>query len=193
MHFDSYKKAFDEFFADEDTRRAIPRAVDLLRAAEAIVFVGNGGSNAIASHMMEDYMKMAGKPTRAFSDAALITCFANDYGYDKALAEWVERGWRPGEVMVAISSSGESANILNAVRAHRGKGGEVITLSGFASDNRLSELGAINFHTPIEDYGVVECFHQVILHAILDELTAETSKTEGNSSNSNSSNPNRTT
>lgn len=171
MHFDSYKKAFDRFFADENTRRDIPRAVELFRSAERIIFIGNGGSNSIASHMMEDFMKVAKKQTLAFSDAALITCFANDYGYDHALARWLEFSRRPGDVLVAISSSGESANILNAVRGHRNAGGEVVTLSGFAPHNSLATMGAINFNTPIKNYGVVEAFHQVILHAILDELT----------------------
>ncbi len=171
MHLDSYKKAFDGFFADEKIRRDIPRAVELLRVAGRVIFIGNGGSNSIASHMMEDFMKMAGKQTLAFSDPSLITCFANDYGYDHALARWLEFSRQSGDVLVAISSSGESANILNAVRGHRNAGGEVITLSGFAPHNTLATLGAINFNTPIKNYGVVETFHQVILHAILDELS----------------------
>lgn len=170
MHFDLYKKSFDGFFADANTRRDIPRAVDMVRAAQRVIFIGNGGSNSIASHMMEDFMKIGKKRTLAFSDPALITCFANDYGYDHALSKWLEFSRLPDDLLVAISSSGESANILHAVRSHRNAGEEVITLSGFAPHNTLASLGTLNFNTPIKNYGVVECFHQVILHAILDEL-----------------------
>jgi D-sedoheptulose 7-phosphate isomerase len=170
MQLSSYKSAFDQFFADREIIDGITQSVDLVRQAKRVIFIGNGGSNAICSHMMEDYMKIAGKPTMSFTDAALITCFANDYGYDKAMQEWINFSYQEGDLLVAISSSGESANILNAVNAHKTKGGKVMTLSGFKKDNRLSQLGVVNFQTTFENYGIVECFHQVILHAILDEV-----------------------
>ncbi len=171
MQLDLYNKAFSEFFASDTIRRQIRESVSILDTASRIIFIGNGGSNAIGSHMMEDYMKIAKKPTLTFSDGALITCFANDYGYENAIAEWINFSFQRGDILVAISSSGESKNILNAVAKHRERGGLVITLSGFDAENTLSAQGEVNFVTPIKNYGVVECFHQVILHAILDELT----------------------
>lgn len=170
MQIDLYKKYFDEFFADENLKAGIRAAVEMIRSSKRVIFIGNGGSNAISSHMMEDYMKIAGKPTLSFSDAALITCFANDYGFENAIAEWIKVIFQVGDVLVATSSSGESPNILNAAKAHRDRGGRVITLTGFEPKNTLSEKGDINFNTPLKNYGIVECFHQVILHAILDEL-----------------------
>jgi D-sedoheptulose 7-phosphate isomerase len=170
MRLDSYKVAFDEFFASPAIRSSIAEAVAMITPARRVLFIGNGGSNAICSHMMEDYMKMARKQTLSFTDAALITCFANDYGYEHAQTEWIKFNYQTGDVLVAISSSGESKNILNAVDAHKTLGGGVITLSGFAADNTLSRKGNINFITPVKNYGIVETFHQVILHAILDEL-----------------------
>ncbi len=170
MQLDLYKTAFENYFNDEDIRRGIVEAVALLRPSRRVIFIGNGGSNAICSHMMEDFMKMAGKQTLSFSDPSLITCFANDYGYENALKEWIGFNFQKGDVLIAISSSGESANILNAVDKHLSLGGEVITLSGFRQGNSLSAKGEINFQTPIKNYGIVEAFHQVILHAILDEL-----------------------
>lgn len=170
MQLNLYKTAFDQFFADPKIADGIEQSVDLVGRAQRVIFIGNGGSNAICSHMMEDYMKIAGKPTMSFTDAALITCFANDYGYDKAMQEWINFSYLEGDLLVAISSSGESANILNAVNAHRAKGGKVMTLSGFRKDNKLSQMGDVNFQTTVENYGIVECFHQVILHAILDEI-----------------------
>jgi len=172
MQLNSYKSAFDTFFSDGQIANGIEKSVTLVDQAKRIIFIGNGGSNAICSHMMEDYMKIAGKPTLSFSDGALITCFANDYGYEKAIEEWIKFSFQEGDLLVAISSSGESANILNAVDAHKSKGGVVVTLSGFKKDNSLSQLGEVNFQTNVENYGIVECFHQVILHIILDEVAA---------------------
>lgn len=171
MQLDLYNKAFSEFFASEIIRRQIRESVSILDTASRIIFIGNGGSNAISSHMMEDYMKIARKPTLSFTDAALITCFANDYGYENAMAEWINFSFQKGDILIAISSSGESQNILNAVAKHVERGGLAITLSGFEPENTLSIQGEVNFVTPIKNYGIVECFHQVILHAILDELT----------------------
>lgn len=170
MQLDLYSKAFAEYFASDTIRRQIKEAVGILNTAYRVSFIGNGGSNAICSHMMEDFMKIAGKQTLNFSDSALITCFSNDYGYEYALAKWIDFTFQKGDVLVAISSSGESANILNAVAKHTELGGQVITLSGFDPENSLSRKGDVNMVTPIRNYGIVECFHQVILHAILDEL-----------------------
>ncbi len=170
MRLDSYKVAFDKFFASAAIRGSIADAVTMLTPARRVLFIGNGGSNAICSHMMEDFMKMARKQTLSFTDAALITCFANDYGYENAQAEWIKFNYQTGDALIAISSSGESKNILNAVDAHKALGGEVITLSGFDAANTLSRKGQINFITPVRNYGIVETFHQVILHSILDEL-----------------------
>jgi len=170
MQIDLYKNSFAHYFGQEILRIDIQRAVTLLDSAKRILFIGNGGSNAIASHMMEDFMKIAGKQTLSFSDPALITCFANDYGYENALSRWIDFQFQDGDILVAISSSGESKNILNAVETHQKRGGKIISLSGFDIDNRLSKMGDINFQVPERNYGIVECFHQVILHAILDEL-----------------------
>ncbi len=170
MQIDSYKTAFNDWFSDESIRNAIRESVALIASSRRMFFIGNGGSNAICSHMMEDFMKMAGKQCFSFSDPALITCFANDYGYENALEKWIEFNAQEGDVLVAISSSGESKNILNAVDAHRRLGGKVISISGFKKGNSLSAKGDISIHTEMNNYGVVECFHQVILHSILDEI-----------------------
>ncbi|MEM9052266.1 MAG: SIS domain-containing protein [Bacteroidota bacterium] len=170
MQLNSYKSAFESFFADPLIIDGIKKSVTKVNDAKRVIFIGNGGSNAICSHMMEDFMKIAGKPTLSFTDAALITCFANDYGYQNAMKEWINFSFQDGDLLIAISSSGESKNILNAVNAHLTKGGVVITLSGFKHGNSLSKMGSVNFETSVENYGIVECFHQVILHAILDEL-----------------------
>lgn len=169
MLLNSYKSVFDRFFSDRTIQEGIMKAVDMVKLAQRVIFIGNGGSNAISAHMMEDYMKILGKPTLSFTDSALITCFANDYGYEHAMKEWIKFSYRKGDLLFAISSSGESKNILNASETLLVLGGKLITLSGFKSNNSLASMGDVNFNTPVENYGIVECFHQVILHVILDE------------------------
>jgi D-sedoheptulose 7-phosphate isomerase len=171
MQIDSYNKHFSDFFSSPLIRSQIAEAVEIVKGNKRIFFIGNGGSNSICSHMMEDYAKMGRYPTFAFSDAALITCYANDYGYEKAMEEWLKIHLVKGDLLIAISSSGESKNILNAVQFAKTSGNSVITLSGFKPGNSLSQSGNVNFHLSVSNYGIVECFHQVILHLVLDIIT----------------------
>ena len=170
MQLDLYKNIFSSYFSSAYTVAQIDQAVELINQTKRIFFIGNGGSNSICSHMMEDYAKIARFPTFAFSDAALITCFANDYGYERAIEEWLKIHFTEGDLLVAISSSGNSKNILNAVDYVKSQKGKVITLSAFKPKNPLLQKGNINFYIDIENYGIAECYHQIILHVILDEL-----------------------
>ena len=142
------------------------------RAAHAngnkLMFVGNGGSAGICSHMAIDFSKNAQLRAMAFNDAAALTCLSNDLGYEKVFAKQVELHARPGDILIAISSSGRSANILGAVAAARNIDCKVYTLSGFDSDNPLRALGDINVYLPSREYGFVELGHLTVLHAVLD-------------------------
>ena len=170
MQIGQYSKQFTDWFNDPALQRGVTDALGLLKSTKRIFFLGNGGSNAISSHMMEDFGKIAGFQTYAFSDAALITCYANDYGYENAMAEWLKLHLQQGDLLIATSSSGESKNIVNAARVAKEKGGRIITLTGFGEDNTLRKLGEVNFYLNARNYGMVECFHQVILHIILDSV-----------------------
>ena len=169
MQLNTYKNFFASYFDEEVVSKQIKDSLALLSTSKNIFFIGNGGSNAICSHMLEDYAKIAHFRTYSFSDPALITCFSNDYGYEHAMAEWLKIYLDKGDLLVAISSSGNSKNILNAVTIAKEYSSKIITLSGFKPENNLRSMGDVNFYLPIENYGVVECFHQVILHALLDE------------------------
>ncbi len=171
MQYALYKKHFNEYFDSEVLKKQVADSVSMVKASGRIFFLGNGGSNSICSHMMEDYGKMARIPSFAFSDPPLITCYANDYGWEKAMEEFLKLHFTgEKDLLVAISSSGESKNILNAVNYVNTKNKNVITLSGFKAGNSLSKSGKINFHLPVANYGIVECFHQVLLHTVLDEI-----------------------
>ena len=147
------------------------RAVDLLAertaAGRSVLWVGNGGSAAIASHISVDFFK-AGARSLSFNDGPMLTCMGNDYGYDQVFSRPIEFCAAPGDVLVAISSSGRSANILNAVAAARARGVAVLTLSGFAAGNPLRALGDWNFYVASGVYGFVETVHAAICHALYD-------------------------
>ena len=133
-----------------------------------LLFVGNGGSAGICAHMATDFSNNGGMRATALNDAATLTCLSNDYGYEHVYSKQIEWHARPGDLLVAISSSGRSPNILNAVNAARTAGCRIVTLSGFQSENPLRELGDINFYVASPEYGFVEVGHTIILHGILD-------------------------
>jgi D-sedoheptulose 7-phosphate isomerase len=133
-----------------------------------VIFAGNGGSAAIASHMATDYSKNGGLRAWSMNDASMLTCLANDYGYDQVFAKQIEFHGRPGDLLVAISSSGKSANILAAVTAARKLGCSVLTMSGFAPDNPLRATGDMNLYLNSTSYGFVEIGHLALCHAIVD-------------------------
>ena len=148
--------------------RVVKLALDVKSRTSQVMFVGNGGSAAIASHMATDWLKNGGFNATAFNDASMLTCLANDLGYDQVFAVPVQRHSREGDLLFAISSSGKSDSILNAVAAARSTRAKVVTLSGFSPDNPLRKLGDFNFWTPDGHYGFVELSHLALCHAILD-------------------------
>jgi phosphoheptose isomerase len=133
-----------------------------------VIFIGNGGSAGIASHLAIDLSKNAAVPAVCFSDASMMSCLANDYGFEDWLAHAVRLSARAGDCLVAISSSGRSKNILNAVAKARDMGLEVVTLSGMTPDNPLRALGDVNYWVDSKSYNIVETAHQFWMMAVID-------------------------
>ena len=156
-------------FADAATA-LMERARATHAAGNKLIFVGNGGSAAIASHMATDYSKNGGVRSLALNDASMLTCLGNDLGYDRVFAKQLELHARRGDLVIAISSSGRSANILNAVDAAAAAGCTIATMSGFTPDNPLRRRGEWNFYVASDRYGFVEIGHLTICHAVLDFL-----------------------
>ena len=135
-----------------------------------LIFIGNGGSAGIASHLAIDHSKNGRLPAMAFSDASAITCLSNDYGYEHVFAKQIEYHARKEDFLIAISSSGKSVNILNAVAAARKLGCRVMTLSGFERHNPLSKVGDVNYFVDSKEYGYVEVSHLALIHSMLDYI-----------------------
>lgn len=155
---------------DSSFRDIMKLAINLKRKNNKLIFIGNGGSASIASHMATDFLKNGGIPAIAFNDASLITCLGNDLGYENIFKKPIELLAGKGDLLVAISSSGRSANILQAVLAAKEKSCFIVTLSGFKSDNPLRAMGDINFYTGSSSYGHVETAHSAICHCLLDMI-----------------------
>lgn len=135
-----------------------------------LYILGNGGSAAVASHAVTDFFNVAKIRASTLHESSLLTCMANDYGYEHSSARILGQLLNPSDVVVAISSSGNSMNMRNAAQIGREKGAYVITLTGFSVDNPLRHLGDINMWLDSSDYGFVEVGHQFILHNIADRF-----------------------
>lgn len=132
-----------------------------------VIFIGNGGSAAIASHMAVDWTKNGPIRAVAFNDAATLTCLSNDHGYPNVFAKQLEYYAQTGDLVVIISSSGKSPNVLAAARAANALGLDSVRLSGMDPENELRRGGRLNFYVPSGDYGLVELTHLCLLHAIV--------------------------
>ena len=129
--------------------------------------IGNGGSAAVCSHVATDMLK-AGYSAFVVGDPASITMLANDEGHDNVYATPLKLHARPGDTLIAISSSGRSENILLAVRVARECRMGVVTFSGFDSHNPLRSMGDINYYVPSHNYGIVELSTLAILHSVVN-------------------------
>ena len=136
-----------------------------------IIILGNGGSNALSSHIAEDYTKCLKKKSFTFTDAARLTCYANDYGYDLAYRQFLSEFSTSESLVILISSSGKSNNILECAHYCVENNIRFITLSGFEINNPLNEIfsnkSLINFWVDSDNYGIVECCHEIILHSVV--------------------------
>lgn len=180
MKFKDYFKKMADAISEVD-EKLLDSLVSILRAIPSggkVILAGNGASAAIASHVAVDLTKASGVRAVNFNEADLITCFANDYGYER----WVEKAldfYADGkDVVILISSSGMSPNILNAALKAKAMGLQVITLSGFREDNSLRKLGDINLWVNSLQYNIVETVHQAWLLAVVDKIAAERTSNE---------------
>ena len=132
-----------------------------------IIIVGNGGSAAMASHVAVDFTKAAGIRAINFNEADLLTCFANDYGYEHWVTKALEFYADTGDLAILISSSGKSPNMLNGARQAKESGLSLITVSGFSPDNPLRKLGDLNLWVNSKTYNIVEMTHSVLLLSVV--------------------------
>jgi D-sedoheptulose 7-phosphate isomerase len=154
---------------EEGLGRFIELTETVRRGKKTIYFVGNGASAMMAAHMAADASKNGGLRSLAFNEAALMTAISNDICYEQCFSFPLMRFANPGDVLVAISSSGNSPNIVAAIdQARQQNLAAVVSLTGLKPDNKARRLGDLNFYIPGSTYGLVEASHQALLHCWLD-------------------------
>ena len=163
MKLSEVKKAVDAI-----TQNEVDTLKRLLSSHEEVIMIGNGGSNAICSHISQDYTKFLGIRAYAFSDASRLTCYINDFGMEHAYKRFLEDFANDNTLVILISSSGDSQNIVNCAQYCCDEGLPFVTITGFDKDNKVRKLyspqAALDMHVDSHSYGVVECVHQVFLH-----------------------------
>lgn len=163
-----YKKSLD----DDIDINLLLSSVDMINKTSnskgKLIFVGNGGSAAMSSHVSVDFTKNAKIKSINFNEPDLITCFANDYGYENWVTQALEFYANENDLVFLISSSGNSMNMVNAAKYCNTNNLSLITLSGFNDNNKLKELGDINFWVDSKEYNIVEMTHHIILLLLVD-------------------------
>ena len=175
MDYSSYLKQYNKSIYElinNVNANLIEQSVQLIQRSinnkSKVYIVGNGGSASIASHVSVDFVKIARVPSSTFNNSNLITCFANDYGYENWVVEAIKAYTNINDLIILISSSGTSKNIVNAAQYCKDNNIDLITLSGFTKDNPLSTLGNVNFHIESTEYNYIEMCHHTILLALVD-------------------------
>lgn len=135
-----------------------------------IILIGNGGSAALASHVSVDLTKNAKIRSVNFNEADLLTCFSNDYGYQKVFSKSLDFYADKGDIVIIISSSGCSKNLLEAAKIAKKKKLILFTLTGFSKSNPLKKMGQINLWVNSKAYNIVETIHQIWLLSIVDRI-----------------------
>ncbi len=168
---------WDEKGIQSTNEETVSHIITILRTlrvnCKTLFFMGNGGSAGISMHMTTDFLKNGRLKTHSLHDPSTLTCLGNDYGYEYVFSKQLELVAEAGDLLVAISSSGKSPNILRGVEVAREKRCSILTLSGFHQDNPLRQLGDWNIYVPSMEYGIVESIHNMILQQIVDELMAK--------------------
>lgn len=164
--FLKYAKALDD--AIECSQ--YDKYVNVFKKFKKIILIGNGGSNSIASHISQDMTKFHNKQSFSFSDSSMLTCFINDFGMKNAYVKFLNFFSDQKSLVILISSSGESKNIINCVEYLEKNKISYGVLTGFDKKNNVrvkSKNALFNFHVNSKDYGVVECTHQIFLHGVI--------------------------
>ena len=168
-YFSKIKSSLDliEFRKLEEIANLIRKITKL---GNKVIVVGNGGSASIASHLTVDFINAAKIKAINFNEPSIITCFSNDYGYENWVAKALDCYADAGDVVILISSSGQSKNMLIGANKAKSINANIITLSGFLEDNPLRKLGFVNLWVDSKEYNIVEMTHHIWLLAIVDYI-----------------------
>lgn len=171
---DGYFQQYRDLLVSDEVKARITAFAALAQgvrdSGNKMMFAGNGASASISEHGAVDFTKQGKVRAVTFHDPNLMTCFANDFGYDHWMAKAIEHYADPGDVAVLISTSGRSPSVVNAAHAARKMGLKVVAFTGRDADNPLKAAADLDFWVPSHAYNVVENLHSVWLTATIDYL-----------------------
>lgn len=176
-HFTEARQCLDAFIADDKNLQTVAQAgsimVSALQQGGKIMSCGNGGSHCDAMHFAEELTGRYRDNRKSIaaisiSDVSHITCVGNDYGFDYIFSRFVEGMGRSGDVLLCISTSGNSANVLNAAAVAKEMGIAVIALTG-KSGGKLAEIADVEIRAPFAEYADrAQEIHIKVIHALID-------------------------
>ncbi len=173
-YIEKYLNKFSKILNDfkhKDFLKIIEILKKIKKNKKKVILVGNGGSAAMASHVSVDLTKMCNIRAINFNEADLLTCFSNDYGYEnwvqKALSFYADKG----DLVICISSSGNSKNIINGAKFAKKIGCKVVTLTGFSKQNKVNKIGHVNLWVESKNYNFIEMAHHTWLLSIVDFIS----------------------
>jgi len=179
QNFTQAQQMLEAFVSDQQTWSNMEKAgqimVDSINAGGKILSCGNGGSLCDAMHFAEELTGRFQKDRRplaamAISDPSHITCVANDFGMDYIFSRTVEALGKPGDVLLAISTSGNSQNVINAVEAAHNAGMNVIGLTG-KSGGKMAELCDVEIRAPFSEFSDrVQEIHIKVIHSLVEYI-----------------------
>jgi len=158
----------ENYTLDEAATEFSDTLFDVKNKSSKAILVGNGGSASIADHLQNDLCATVGARAMVCTNTPLLTALSNDKGYESAYENQVKIWANTGDLFIAISSSGESENILRAAQIAQATGCRVVTMTGFRPTNRLRKCGYLNFYVNSDSYGHTELSHSIIAHLLTD-------------------------
>lgn len=159
-----------EYSVNQGLNLLLEQTKELQKQKGKIFFSGNGASAMMASHMALDFTKNGKIVSQSFNDSAFLTAISNDLEYEQVFSLPLESYASDRDLFVAISSSGQSKNIIYALEKSREIGIKTITFTGKSEENKSRRLGDLNFYVREDSYGLIESSHQVLLHFWLDQF-----------------------
>jgi D-sedoheptulose 7-phosphate isomerase len=169
-YYERYRVALFETNVKPELQELKKICLELKAKGNKLIMAGNGASATIASHAATDFTKQVKVRSLCFTDASLITAFGNDYGYENWVAEAIKSYYKNGDVVILISSSGSSKNIVNAAKKAKQLNLRVVTFSGFTEDNSLRQIGDLNFWLPSKAYNIIENTHSIWITTVVDMI-----------------------
>ena len=178
---DSYLTEFNGKINPNNSLTFIEFKEELLKVKSnnsKVILFGNGASNTIADHASIDFTNLIGLKCISLNSSGLLTAFSNDFGYDRVLERYLYFNLDKNDLLVLISSSGESPNVINGATFANEKGNKIVTFTGFKESNTLKSKGDINFWVNSTNYNIVESIHNLWI-VTLAEIIAKDNKNIG--------------